>query len=770
MSRRPSEVPECWPRLLSLVFAGIAGAALLATLPLHAQAGPDRCLVPASIRDAILNETSGEEAYQHVQMLAVNRDRQPDEYRNEFFETTYLRTMAKQYGLSDVQVDFFPTRDVWDAEEGDLWLIQPTMKKIASLTMVPTAVAQGSTTADVEAEVVYVGQGREADYAGKDVKGKIVLGSGGVGGVFTSGVVQRGAAGALGTGSTGVTANSAGYTLDQLGWSTVPATAEHPGFGFVLSLRQFYEIRDYLERGQKVVMRAHLRTSTYPGKMNVISASIPGSDPAAGEFIAVAHAYETIATPGANDNCTGVATILEVGRTLARLIKTGVLPQPKRTIRFAWGPEISGTTAYMFKHPELQDKLIAALNFDMTGADLAVTGGYLRMKMTPDSRPSYLNDLIASLLQFVDQTEIRTQQGTNQPFGYRLTPVATITSGSDHSVFNNGGIPAMQFNHWPDNFYHSSHDRIINVDPTELKRSSFMAAAAFYYMATAGAPQARDLAWDAAANGEKWIAEVTRQSVRLLGNDATKLPEQYKAAQNKVTWACNRARGGVESVLALAKDADVAATVKTLVGTLEATRDLNARMLENAYKERCATLGVKPAPIALTDKELEYSLMVPRRLFKVYSAEAQKRQAQGPGQGQAPAQGQRGAPPQRPAAAAAAAPTEPVEGQPPAPAQGQRGGGRGGRNQGLPGLASNEVANFIDGSRSILDIYNAVRAECGNLVTGSNDVKFAYILATDAPDVDLEAVATSLQNMEKAGTIEITKKPAPTPAKKGTKK
>ena len=723
-------------------------------MPLLAQAPIDRCLVPPLIRDAILEEASGEEAYEHVQLLAVNRNRQPDEYQNEFFETTYVRNMATQYGLSDVQVDFFPTRDTWDAEEGDLWLLQPVRKKIASVTQVPTALAQGSTNADVEAEVVYVGPGRESDYAGKDVKGKVVLGSGSVGGLFTSGVAQRGAAGALGTGSAGVSADSAGYTLDQLGWASVSASAARPGFGFVLSLRQFSEIRDYLERGQKVVVRAHVRTRTYPGKMNVISASLPGTDPAAGEFIMVAHAYETIATPGANDNCTGVATILEVGRTLARLVKDGALPPPKRTIRFVWGPEISGTTAYMFKHPELQDRLLAALNFDMTGADLAATGGYLRMKMTPDSRPSYLNDLIASLMQFVDQTEIRTQQGTNQPFNYRLTPVATITSGSDHSVFNNGGIPAMQFNHWPDNFYHSSHDRIVYVDPTELKRTAFMAAAAFYYLANAGAPQARDLAWESAANGEKWIAEVTRQSVRLLGNDPARLPEQYKAAQNKVTGAYNRARGGVESVLTLARDADVLATVKVLVGGLDASREANARMLEAAYRERCNQLGVKAVPVTLTEKEREYSTLVPRRLFKVYSPEAQKRQAAAPGQGG------RGGQAAQPAAAAAAA--QPSERQPSA----QRGGGGRGRQQGMPGLASSEVTNFIDGLRSILDIYNAVRAECGNLVTGNSDVKFAYLVSPDAPDVDLEAVAAFIQNLEKAGTVEIVKKTPPPAAKK----
>ncbi|MGE5358253.1 MAG: M28 family peptidase [Bacteroidales bacterium] len=749
-------------RLLSMAL--LAFAALVAAGHLAAQAPADRCLVPATVRDAILNETSGEEAYKHVQLLAVNRNRTPEEYQNEFFETTYLKNMAREYGLSDVTVDFFPARDTWDAEEGDLWLIQPTRKKIASINMVPTALAQGSTSGDVEAEVVYVGGGREADYAGKDVAGKIVLGGGSVGAAFNSGVISRGAAGALGTGSAGVSANSAGYTLDQLGWASVSPRPDKGGFAYVLSLRQFNEIRDLLDRGQKVVMRSHVRARTYPGKMNVISASIPGSDPAAGELVAVAHAYETIATPGANDNCTGVATILEVARTIARLVKDGVLPQPKRTIRFVWGPEISGTTQFMYKHPELQDKLLAALNFDMTGADLAATGGYLRMKMTPDSRPSYLNDLLASLLTFTDQTEIRTPQGTNQPFNYRLCPVAAITSGSDHSVFNNGGIPAMQFNHWPDNFYHSSHDRIVYVDSTELKRTSFMAAAAFYYIASAGAPQARDLAWEAATNGEKWIAEVTRQSVRLMGNDATKVHDRYKAAATKVTGAYNRARGGVESVFTLSKDPAVAASVKTLVAALDAARDGNMRLLEAAYKDRCAVLAVAPVPLMMTDREREYSLMVPRRLFKVYSEEAQKRQAAGGGRGGAP-QGQ------------------PSGAQPPStpPAAGGRGGqgqaapaaapgGRGRGAAGLPGLASSEVGNFIDGKRTILDIYNAVRAECGHLVIGQDADKFAYLLSPDAPDVDLEAVAGAIQNMERQGVVEIQKVAPPTTGKAAKKK
>jgi aminopeptidase YwaD len=725
---------SCVRPFLALVL--LSAAALPLAVGLRAQSAADRSVVPASIREPILNEVSGEQAFVHVQLLSANRDRQAAEYQNQYFETTYISDMARQAGLSDVQVDFFPTGDVWDGEEGDLWLVQPRKEKIASLNQVPTALAPGSRSADVEAEVVYVGQGREADYAGKDVKGKIVLGSASLRTVF-SGAVQRGAVGALGTGSPGISAQATGASADQVGWASVSPAPNTSGFGFALSQRQFLQLRDMLDRGQKVVLKAHVRSKTYPGKMNVVSASIPGTDQKAGELVLVAHAFETIATPGANDNCTGVGTVLEVGRTLARLIRDGDLAPPRRTIRFIWAPEISGTAAYMFKHPELQDTLLAALNFDMSGANPKTTDTYLRMKLTPDSRPSYLNDLVASLLQFVDQTEIRAQQGQNAQFNYRLSPVAAISSGSDHSVFNDGGVPAMQFNYWPDNFYHSSEDRIVHVDPTELKRVAFMSAAAMYYLAAAGPAQARDLAWEAATNGEKWIAEVTRQAVRLMGQDAAKLDDQRKAVQLKVTGAFNRSKGAVESVLAVSKEPPVAASVKRLVTTLEATRDLNARLVEDVYAERAAVLGVKTGPIALTDKEREYAQLIPRRLFRVYSPEAQQR-------------------------------------------RGQRGGGGGGRPPGgapggqqprrLPGLASSEVTNFIDGSRSILDIYNAVRAECGNLIVGNDDTKFGYVLSADAPDVDLDLVYSALETLQKNGTIEFVKAAPAAPVKPAKKK
>jgi hypothetical protein len=88
----------------------------------------------------------------------------------------------------------------------------------------------------------------------------------------------------------------------------------------------------------------------------------------------------------------------------------------------------------------------------------------------------------------------------------------------------------------------------------------------------------------------------------------------------------------------------------------------------------------------------------------------------------------------------------------------------------LPGLAAREVASFIDGKRSVLEIYQAVRAECGNLVVGSEETKFAYVLSPDAPDVELDLVYAALEALQKNGAIEFVKAAQPVSQKPAKKK
>ena len=692
-------------------FLGALCLSLLLPATVSGQVLEDRSVVPSGIRDPILLEYSGELAQAHVQLLSVNRQRRLEEYTETFMETRYLEEMARQYGLSEIRVDYFPGGTTWVPEVGDLWMVEPVQKKLASLTMVPAALASGSGNAEVQAELVYVGAARPEDFDGKDLAGKFVLGDANVGMVFAQAVNRFGAAGAPGAGSAGTSRDDAGDTLDQIGWASVRPGEDGRGFGFNLSLRQFNELRGLAERGQRVVLKAEVRTRSVTVPMNVISAAIPGTDPDAGDLMIVAHAFERPPTPGASDNNTGVAVTLEISRTLTELIRRGELAQPRRTIRFLWVPEISGSRAFMYANPELEDRIIAAMNYDMPGEDLEETDSYLRMKMTPDSRPSYLNDLMADLLRFTDQTEIRTQTGNNAPFNYRLVP---FISASDHIVFLSAGIPAMQFNHWPDNFYHSSGDTPERTDPTEMKRTGFMGAASFYYLATAGAREAMDLAWEAAANGEKWMAEVTRQSTGLLGAGPGEVHERHQAARNKVYGAFKRATGGVSSVTDLDGSSQVTGLVTALNGNLEEVRDLNYARLGSAYRARCAELGVSPEQPAGDPAAAQYEGMVPIQAHAYYSPEYQE--ASGLLRSQLPA------------------------------------GFR------LPGLASSEIEWFVDGERSIAEIWRLVRAEYGNVTTSTHEWKFAYVVTPETPDIALEDVVTYLRAMEEAGMVRIERR------------
>ena len=73
----------------------------------------------------------------------------------------------------------------------------------------------------------------------------------------------------------------------------------------------------------------------------------------------------------------------------------------------------------------------------------------------------------------------------------------------------------------------------------------------------------------------------------------------------------------------------------------------------------------------------------------------------------------------------------------------------------LPRLASTEIPWFVNGERSITEIWRLVRAEYGNVTTSSDSWKFAYVLTPETPDVRLEDVSAYIQAMEEAGLVEI---------------
>jgi len=476
-----------------------------------------------------------------------------------------------------------------------------------------------------------------------------------------------------------------------MGWSGIGGRGGGAGgrttWGFILSHRMGMDLLTMLERHQKVTVHAIVKAAEYDAPMNVVVATIPGDGSTNEEFHFTGHLFEGIAKQGANDNCGGPATQMEAGRAWIEMIKDGTLPKPKRTVRFLWVPEISGTRAYLTAHPDKGQHVVASISTDMVGAN-----------QTMYSIPSVINDVSRQFFEYVGETNreklhnrsiayafqnpIIDPKGTRDPFWYN---VEKFYGASDHQVHLDWDprIPAVQFGNWPDAVYHSSDDSPANQDPTQMKRAAFLMVAVASVFANSGPAEAVAVADVALSYAQKRIAADVGDALLMLStSSAAIVNDSYKEALNVVRQAYARERLDVRSAGTLAiGDKAAVAEITALAQTLDAAEQLDASRVKLAYQGAAARLKVTPlaAPV-LTAGEQQASRLTPTRK---------------PG---APGAGGGGG-------------------------GGGRGGVAGGAPPALRGYYTQEANNFADGQRSILDIRNAISAEFGP-VPVENVVRF----------------------------------------------
>ena len=130
-----------------------------------------------------------------------------------------------------------------------------------------------------------------------------------------------------------------------------------------------------------------------------IVATIPGTDPALGEIVFSCHFDHQ--KPAANDNASGCAANLEIGRVLKKLIDEKRIDPPKRTIRFVWPSEMTGTIAYLAKYPEIAKRMKAAVHLDMVGGDPFITKSVLHVTRSPWSIATITDDVEAIFARYV---------------------------------------------------------------------------------------------------------------------------------------------------------------------------------------------------------------------------------------------------------------------------------------------------------------------------------------------------------------------------------
>jgi hypothetical protein len=623
--------------LLFVVLASILSFPLLAQEEVPSPLGPLSARTGLFVCDSVtlklIQTSSGDLAHDYVSHLALwDRSQYTPGYD---LAAEWMLQQAKKFGLEQATIEEYPadgkidyfgnrTQPIWTVKRAELWLTSPFEVKLTSYAELPMSLARNSSSGNVEAEVVDIGNGMSDDDFKQDVKGKIVLTTGNAFIVYQRAVVQHGAAGIVTSWSVpefDYLDRLPGDFPDEFGWGAVPAPDEkRPGsFAFLISSRRAQELRT-LMHGKPIRMRAVVEATFSPGTMKIVSGVIPGSKYPNEEIVLTAHLDHY--KPGANDNASGSASILEIARTINQLVAEKQLPRPLRTIRFLWVPEYMGSYAWFSRHLDDPVKRLADLNFDMLGENLKTTNAVFSIMYTPDSNPTYLNAVMESILDFMNKYnderyppqkdfQIISIRGSRNRLQGRMLPYET---GTDHEVFNAAKIPGTGPLGWPDFFYHSSEDTPDKVDPTQLHRVIFTGLGAVTTLAYADDQNAEDIARLALVYGKKRIAGSEAEAEQsLLTSSKEEFAESDFLAKVLVKHVYAREREAVRSAGTFSRATESQKKIEQVAAMLDDGEKTSLKSIDEIALLRAKELRVVRKPMPLTDAERRASRMIPVR-------------------------------------------------------------------------------------------------------------------------------------------------------------
>ncbi len=579
----------------------------------------------------LINELSGDRAFEQIRILTQwHRDSGMDGY---FKAADYVIDQAKKAGLEDVKfIEQKLGGPNYTAKSAELWITEPVEIKLADIGDHAVYLADGSHDADVTAEVVWIGTGTKAELEKIDVAGKIVLINGNPGTAATNAVWGKGALGIISfTTSEG---KSPMDFPDQIAWTRIaitPPDGKKGTFAFNLPPRKGEALKKMLmstttedffatgkkTQGGKVVVRAKVDTEIgqNPGRTGFVEGWIKGSKYHDQQIVLTAHLQEEQGS--ANDDGSGSANLLEIARTLNKLIAEGKIKRPLRDIKFWWTDEIYSEYRYFRDNPKEPAKLLLNLHQDMVGAKQSIGSRIQHLIFAPHSITSYLDAVFENIGTFVINTNnafitagrmgglprphsrpIYSTRGTRENFGARFVP---FFDASDNLNFVEGaiGVPSVALINWDDYYIHSSDDDLWQIDQTQLERNAFIIASMAYYFGKAESDQTNLLLAETYAQGSKRLANDLQAAFNQLQTDKE---EGFKNAHILIDQGILREVRALNSVQKIAgNDAASARKIADAVNQMKGKQESLIAEITTAYKR---INGVERLPVfSLNEKE-----------------------------------------------------------------------------------------------------------------------------------------------------------------------
>jgi len=587
----------------------------------------------------LVNEISGQVIYNNeVILCGAPWIRERDEFSDTFYESQKIYDIAKSYGIETVRLDRFPSdRKINYAFEGEFWIEKPKKELVARLDADAALIASGSSTVDVTGELVYIAPLHPKDLKEwkakgiqEEYKGKIALMWSHARREFAEALDAAGIVGVI-----SFRAQDRYFDPDQIIYSGGSYSGkENLKFGFTISWRQWSELMEDIEKGKKFTVRCKTKMEEFQDKFENVVAWIPGTEPDKKGVIFTGHLFEGYTKRGANDNMSGCVVQLEILRALTKLIASGDLPQPRRTIFFLWPNEISGTFKHFEQNPGFAEKLSCNINMDMVGEGLGKNNAKFTWSECPNHLPCYLDGLGDSFMNYVWRTNdivylpdsprnprgqifpkpMWEKNGSRDAFRYFIH---LATGGSDHICFTNPSVavPGVELNVWPDQWYHADTDTPDKSDPTQMKRVAFIGAASAWVAANCTDEVLEPLLDAVSDYGYKRVGERELPQALKFVDKAKAKTFQMDAwkAFNLAGFAVEREIGALRSLMEICSGSDSA--VQKIEDRIKQWKYYGEGLEEQILKYgalKASKLDVEaPKKPELTDEEIQYSKVFP---------------------------------------------------------------------------------------------------------------------------------------------------------------
>jgi hypothetical protein len=402
----------------------------------------------------------------------------------------FLEGKLNQIGLDKVHKIEYPSEKYgtetlrfvgWDVKDAKLEVIEPVYKNIISYDEAPTCVqwwSSGTPDEGVIADLIDVGSGvEESCYSGKNVSGKIVLVSGnnqaeGNTRAFQLAVEKYGAI---------------GLVTDNLPYAQPPfrtrenhpeavsflriRTKSNKGWAFVISSIMGNYLRNLLQQGP-VKIRAFVDAEYTDKKDWELVGEIKGRDLQDEEVWFVLHCSGP--KPGANC-ASGAALGVEIARTIMELINNGEIQRPRRTIKFFIGVEGDGLNSYLHIKNNHTLDVKAAFVFCSVGDDQEKNNSSLLIYRSPDSIPTYVNDVCEDAIQKASIDALTPYSALKPDIPLIRFYSRPFTPMSDNSRLMTMKIPCPTFWSWPSRNFHTQFYTVDKLDPKVIKRCGLVA-------------------------------------------------------------------------------------------------------------------------------------------------------------------------------------------------------------------------------------------------------------------------------------------------------